>query len=347
MDGTTPDTPAPEKPAAEMSLADHEMASRARYAKLITKLKKLKESKMSTTTPDVNVYSKDPMSGILPMMMGGGGWGGGAGAGAGAGLGAGVVGGLLGGLLFNRNGIGGTGVDGGVVTPSQLQAALNGQTAGQNTTAILQTLAAIQASIPENEGKVQLAIAQAQIALDQHLQANSLSQANHAADIIGNITAGDMNINNNIRANRDTQFANSQALQLAIANLGTMGLQQTYAITQAIQGDGQQTRALIIAQNDTMLNRIITEQANELIELKNDKVAAANGLTITQTVNQAQSQAQQQQQQQQQLILLSQLCTGLANVTQIAHATNSNVIAGNTGAVTTGAQTANPVNVNS
>jgi hypothetical protein len=36
----------------------------------------------------------------------------------------------------------------------------------------------------------------------------------------------------------------------------------------------------------------------------------------------------------------------LTHITQVAHATNSNVIAGNTGAVTTAAQTANPTVVN-
>lgn len=335
----------------DITLPEHEIASQARAAHLGEKIDQIKENKMGQP---VNVFTTPTDGGgaaaMLPAAMMAGMGGNHGMAGAGAGLGAGLVGGLLGGLLFGGRGlgVGGNSVGGDCVTTAGLQSALNGQTANQNTNAIMQSLAAIGVAIPENEGKVQLAIAQSQIALDQHLQANSLSQANHAAEIVGSINAGNQNLNNNIRANRDTQFANSQAQLLAIANLGTMGLQQTYAVTQAISADGDKTRALIIAQNDATLNRIITNQANELIELKNDKLAASNGLTITQTVNQAQAQSQQQHQQQQQLLLLSQIACGLANVTQIAHATNSNVIAGNTGAVVTGPQTstASPVNVN-
>jgi hypothetical protein len=344
MDGESPATPAPLKPAAEMTLADHEMASRARYAKLCSKMKKLKESMMSTTVPDVNVYSKDPSASLMPMLMGGG-WGNsGVAGGAGAGLGAGVVGGLLGGLLFNRNGFGGLGggdgAVGGVVTPSQLQAALNGQTAGQNTTSILQELAAIQASIPQNEGRVQLAIAGAQADVNRHIS-DGLQVAITGQALINK------NIADAIASSLQSQSQIKDLVLTTSAQLAAQGAAQTYALNTAIRDDGDKTRGLIVAQNDMMLNRIITEQANELTELKNDKIATASGITITQTVNQAQAQAQQQQQQQQQLILLSQLVTGLANVTQIAHATNSNVIAGNTGAVTTGTQTASPVNVNS
>lgn len=53
---------------------------------------------------------------------------------------------------------------------------------------------------------------------------------------------------------------------------------------------------------------------------------------------------QAQAQQQQQAILLGNIWERL-NGMQNAIATNSNLIVGNTGATTTGAQTANPVNV--
>lgn len=85
---------------------------------------------------------------------------------------------------------------------------------------------------------------------------------------------------------------------------------------------------------------------NALAEQRAEGRARGTEVTVTQTVNQnqLQLQAQQQQQQQQQAILLNQLCT-LVGGLQNAVATNSNLIVGNTGAVATGPQTANPVNV--
>jgi hypothetical protein len=328
--------------AIAKELKAHELKDDLREETLTKQLNK-EATKMAQP---VNVFTTPTDGGgssALPLaaMAMGGGMGNHGMAGAGAGLGAGLVGGLLGGLLFGGRGIGGIGGSGVVDTPvttAALQSALNGQTAGQNTTSILQTLAMIQAAIPENEGKVQLAIAGAQ------------------ADINGNIATGlqvaiagqagiNQNVNNAIASSLASQSQIKDLILTTSSLLQLQASQNTAALNTAIRDDGDKTRGLIVAQNDTFLNRIITEQANELIELKNDKLASGNGLTITQTVNQAQAQAQAQQQQQQQLILLSQICQGLANVTQIAHATNSNVIAGNTGAVTTGAQTANPVNV--
>lgn len=57
------------------------------------------------------------------------------------------------------------------------------------------------------------------------------------------------------------------------------------------------------------------------------------------------NQNQNQMQFQQQAQVLSGLAHLLADVNQVARATNSNVIVGNTGATTTGTQTANPTNV--
>jgi hypothetical protein len=141
-------------------------------------------------------------------------------------------------------------------------------------------------------------------------------------------------------------IANSNALaQQLAAGLSLQGAQQTCAIQNTVRDDGDRTRSLIIAQNDAYLNRIIVEQANALIELKNERHTRESGITLQQTVNQAQNQNQAQQQQQQQFQILGQIAASLNGLTQIAHATNQNVIAGNTGAVTTGAQNANPVNV--
>jgi hypothetical protein len=155
--------------------------------------------------------------------------------------------------------------------------------------------------------------------------------------------------NNIVRAAKDVSEAGFAATQLGIANLGLQACQNTSAILTAIRDDGDKTRTQASTINDATLNRIIVEQANALIELRNDQRhhqrQRETELTITQNVNQNQAQAQQQQQQQQQFLLLSNIASSLNGLTQIAHATNQNVIAGNTGAVTTGAQSANPVNV--
>jgi len=82
---------------------------------------------------------------------------------------------------------------------------------------------------------------------------------------------------------------------------------------------------------------------NELLELRGRSHARETEINVSQTVNQAQAQQQQQQILESRFGRLEHL---ISCVHQEARATNSNVIAGNTGAVTTGAQTANPTNVN-
>jgi hypothetical protein len=68
-------------------------------------------------------------------------------------------------------------------------------------------------------------------------------------------------------------------------------------------------------------------------------------INITQTVNQNQDQGQNQQQQQQQDGLLPRSGFIPLGIKQHAKATNQNVVVGNTGAVQTGQQNANAVNV--
>lgn len=281
-----------------------------------------------------------------------------AGVGAAAG---GAIGFVLGALLNGGNGGGLFGGNrnndaGNLVTTTELNTALNAQTSNQNTNAILQQLAAIAVAIPENEGKVQLAIAQSQNALQNQGNQNSLMALQGMAGINQNVAGATATIIASESAVKDTVNASAAATSLGIAGLGTLaqqlaaglslqGAQQTATIQTAIRDDGDKTRSLIIAQNDATLNRIIVEQANAIIELKSQHAISANGLNVSQTVNQVQAQSQAQQQQQQQFAILSNIAASLSGLTQIAHATNQNVIAGNAGAVTTGAQSANPVNV--
>jgi hypothetical protein len=288
---------------------------------------------------------------------------GGVGRGTHAGLGAaagGAIGFVLGALLNGGSGglFGGNNNrnEGSLVTTTDLNTALNQQSQNQNTNAILQQLSAIAVAIPENEGKVQLAISQSENHISTLAQQNALYLANSTAAINQNVSSNTATIIAAAGTNKDAINAASNLSQLGISNLSTiaqqlaagLGLQAANnlsVIQTTIRDDGDKTRALMTAFNDATLNRIITTQANEIIELRNDRTVRGNGLEITQTVNQVQAQAQAQQQQQQQFLVLSNIASSLSGLTQIAHATNQNVIAGNTGAVTTGAQSANPVNV--
>jgi hypothetical protein len=290
---------------------------------------------------------------------GNGGWGAGGG---GAAVG-GVIGFVLGALL-NSGGNGGifgggnrNDGTGNLVTTTELNTALNAQTANSNTNAILQQLAAIAVAIPENEGKVQLALAQSQIALSNQAAQGQLQAANNTYLLTNNVADARHQINDNIHAialNDANQFAavnsnianvNTIAQQLA-AGLGLQAANNTSAILTAIRNDGDQTRALVTAFNDATLNRIITTQANEIIELRSERTVRGNGVEVSQVVNQVSAQNQAQAQAQAQFQLLSGISAQLAGIHQIANATNQNIIAGNTGAVTTAAQTASPTNVN-
>ena len=407
MDHSLPTSDPPTLASIQASLVAHDANSKRRYKKLMSATT-TGGATMDGTTGSTQVHHMyaggaggtgstlgDHASlASLAAMAGRGGWGNNTGFGGAAGLGGaalGFVAGALinggnnGGLFGNRNN-GGTGD---LVTTTHLQSSLNHLTASQNQNAVLQQLATIQQLIPENEGRVQLAIANSQIALsnqaaqgqlqtaavgsnlqnniadarhsiNDNIHANGLNNANYFAGVNGNIAASTAATNQIVREAKDVSesgFAatalqaaqNNAATQLGISNLGLQAANNTGAILTAIRDDGDKTRAQAAAINDATLNRIIVNQANEIIELKGDRNhhqrQRETELTITQNVNQNQAQNQQQQQQQQQFLLLSNIASSLNGLTQIAHATNQNVIAGNTGAVTTGAQSANPVNV--
>jgi hypothetical protein len=227
-----------------------------------------------------------------------------------------------------------------------LTSALDGVTSNLQNTSVQQTLGDIKASIPYNEAQVQLALAGTQAALSNQINTNLVTATQGFADVnlgIANATATIIATENSVK---DTVQAGNAANALAVAGVNTQGIQNTFALSQVITNDGEKTRALITSQFESNLQRQLTVAESRGLE---DRVNARIGNTtvdVTQTVNQVQAQAQAQQQQQQQLMLLAQIASGLGNLTQIAHATNSNIIAGNTGATTTGAQTASPTNVN-
>lgn len=294
----------------------------------------IKEKELDMTPAEtVNLFANPGM-----------GYGNGVGAGAGAGLGAGLLGGVLGGALLGgrRGGLLG-GEDGGVIGPnlvtnSDLQSALNGQTAGQNTNVLLQTLGDIKAAIPLAEGQVQLALAGAQADINSNIAMSLQTAISGQANInqnINNAIASSLASQNVIKS---TVQDGNAAINLAIANTA-------YALNTSIRDDGDKTRALIISQNDAMLNRQLATAEAALLEQRAIGRSREVEVNVTQTVNQNQAQLQAQAQQQQQFLITNNLLQAILSQAQVAQATNQSLIIGNSGAVVGGAQNANPTNV--
>jgi len=221
--------------------------------------------------------------------------------------GGGVIGGLLIGALLGRGGLGGFGNND------------NGRDCRDcvtNESLNQQTLGDIKAAIPLAESQVQLALAGA--VSDLTLQGNN---------------------------NTQTLLINQFALEKSIAAVDTNVDRQSTAIQVAIANS---ERNVIEVLNQNRIRDL--EQQLTVAQLRESEQRAINreqnnSHNVTTTVNTNQQQAQLQAQRQEFTVNQLLACVnGLAG--QVARATNSNVIVGNTGASTTGAQTANPTNVN-
>lgn len=323
-------------------LTNHEQRSEARHHET---MKAIEGTTMSNTPHIKNIFEPSAAGvnplGILPYMGGLGG----VGAGAGAGLGAGLLGGVLGGALLGRRGLfGGDEGNAQFVTPTQLQAAVDGINSNNDSVAIMGQLADIKAAVPLAESQIQTALAQTQNAINGNVTAAQISIMNgqdFTNKAIADAQAATIAVGETVK---DAVNANGAAINLAVANLGTLSVQNAYAVTTAIRDDGDKTRALLVAQNDATLQRQLAVAEAALAEARAEGRTRGAEVNVTQTVNQNQMQLQAQQQQQQQIILLNNIASLLGGL-QNAVATNSNLIVGNTGAVGTGPQTANPVNV--
>lgn len=229
----------------------------------------------------------------------------------GDGMGGGLIGGLLIGALLGNNGglFNGNRRDGSDCSHCVTNESLNQQTLGD-----------IKAAIPLAEAQVQLAMA--------GLQASLSSQAT-----------------------QDTQYLSSQTNALSLAQMQlAAGLsreigavdtnvdRQSTAIQQAIFADGERTRQLITNNRISDLEQQLTVSQLRETEQRSINREQVNSHNVTVTMNQA--QAQQQQQMQALQYQFAQLCNG---VSQVARATNSQVVVGSTGVA--GTQTASPTNV--
>ncbi|MNJ37047.1 hypothetical protein D3C77_318540 [compost metagenome] len=203
-------------------------------------------------------------------------------------------------------------------------------------TAVLQSLGQIQAAVPLAEAQVQLALAGSTGEIRSHL-----------GSVENQLVSGQAVINKNISDAIASSLASQNNINVNVLQTGTANLMATkdaqFALSNLITADGEKTRALITANQISELQRLAAERQDEIIELRNGSARDRDrhGIEINMINNQNQNQLQFQQQAQ----ALVSLGHCLSDVSQLARATNTNLIVGNTGATTTGPQTANPVNV--
>lgn len=240
--------------------------------------------------------------------------GSGRGAMGGDGLGGGGVltGLILGALLGNRGGLfGGNGNE--------------STSAATELTAVLSKLGDIQAAVPLSEAQVQLALAGVQNDINTQTQMQTI------------------NLNQIINSLGQSLAAVNAGLARDIASVDTNVDRQSTSIQMAVKEDGEKTRALITDNQIAELNQRLTVAQQEALELRNERSRDRDrhGIEITMTNNQNQNQLQFQAQQQ----VLANLASAVLDIGQVARATNQSLIIGNTGAVTSGPQTANPTNV--
>lgn len=203
-----------------------------------------------------------------------------------------------------------------------LATSLGTVTESLNNSTILQTLGDIKAAVPYNEAQVQLSIGRA------------------TADVIGQINNSGQNINTELslitKAVTDgtaTTLAAASAVKDAVTTYGTANLTATqnaqYAIATAIRDDGDRTRALLISQNETALNRQLAVAENALAEQRSAFRSRDVEINVSQNVNQNQVQQQQQAQLQQLSNALAILATnqqhisnGIVNLGTMNHSGN-------------------------
>lgn len=328
-----------------ITLPVHEDHSEARAAGIMSKLNQM-DAKMEEGKTVTNIFEPEQHKGgimenawatVLPALMAEKSRGD---CGIGGGLGAGLIGGVLGGLLFNRRGgpFGGEGGGDG------------GETRVSDTifdTAILNKLGTIEAAIPANAAATQ-AVVNAGVS---SLTNVTLQQTIALERDLAQLALGTQQAFANTKDSVQLGFAQTGAAICGVnQNVSAQGCQTR----EAIQNDGDKTRALLVARFQLEDATTIANLNNQVTELRNEGRHSARDaelrlqITNNNTAVAAQAQGQQQQQQQQQLETLRTLVPAvhaLINESQVARATNANLIFGNTGATTTGAQTNTPTNV--
>lgn len=249
----------------------------------------------------------------------------------GLGMGGGLIGGLVLGSLLRNGNLLNNGVAGeGCVSQASLSSQLANVTDTLQNTTVMQTLGDIKASVPLAESQVQLALAGATSDIRGHIGA-----------VENTLTQGQMTINQNVSNAIAASLASQGAIKESVLATSAANLQATanaqFNITQAVQADGAQTRALIQSIETANVQRMLGERADRITELEAElrRQTDRNGIEITMTNQQNQNQLQFQQQAQ----ALNTISNGLVQALQNIQATNQAINIG-------GLQQANPTNTN-
>lgn len=167
---------------------------------------------------------------------------------------------------------------------------------------------------------------------------------------------GFANVKDSVQAGLLATLAATAGVKDSVQNGFALQARDLAVINQNVSAQGCETREAVAASTTAILSRIDRSEIDELRHGRDraERAIEVNALrsqvevnqTVNTTTNQAQAQAQAQFQIQDVNNVLRRICDQLADVHQVARATNANIIAGNAGAVTTGAQTSTPTNVN-
>lgn len=347
----------------ELTLEVHEKHSEERAAYLASLIKtKIKEEAMSEP---VNVFTNgnDSNAGVLAAIAAMGNNRGYAPSGDGFG-GGGVMGAVLAASLFGRNGF--DGCNGGdSCLPNQLNSVADGinhnintsmiglgnQVSGgftaQNTSAILQSIGDTKAQVGLSACEVMGTVTNAAADITNQTLQQTIGLTNQINDAksagVGAAATNALLLTNGFAQVGDKVDTLATATAVGFGNVNFNIERTAWQTSQVTRDDGDKTRALIVAQYEATLNRQLSDANNVIAELRSEqrRQQDRHGIEINMTNNQNQNQLQFQAQQQ----VLANLANCIHDVSQVARATNQQLIIGNAGAVTGGAQTANPTNV--
>lgn len=189
-----------------------------------------------------------------------------------------------GGLFGNNRG------NEGFVTPDQLQTAVGSIVDSNQNTTILQAI-----------GDTKLAVATGVASVNEAASSNFQALRTHLGQVentIGAMAQSNLTAINGVNVN---VLQSAAATREAVAQYGQANLTATanaqFALSQVIRDDGDKTRAILIEQNSTMLNRQLAVAEAALLEARLDGRARASEINITNTNTAVAQQAQAQQMQ--------------------------------------------------
>jgi hypothetical protein len=231
----------------------------------------------------------------------------------------GLGGGVLLGLLLGRSGILGNNEVGAAAAAAHILTAADVQNI-VNGNANSQTLGNIEGEIWKAEGQLQgQLLAQSNTAQIATLNAE-IANLQGQAGILAAIANNSKEIINEVHEGSVDTMAGINLLSSGVAagfnSLNTNVLQGTYATTQAITNDGDKTRALIQSIETANLNREITVAQNEISNLRHHDAVAANGINVTNNINQTATAVANATAQQQIVGLLGTVAASLQHNTQ-------------------------------